>query len=231
MTRPLLAAMLATVALRLHGGNYQESFDNATSGNLALSSAGWLAHETHNGVLVTHSNAGISNGLGDPLAGHAKGFAFSFSYAGYAPNLMRTLFWTTEVGPLGLTCRDIASVSWKQGNQYSADPGRFAVRIGSTWYVSPAVQQAENVPSSGDFKSTASWVSIVWGAGEWRGLNFTGTPSASSTSGLSLGSVLSLPSTGDLTAVGVFFNDPSGTRRFDSFTVVPKPRSTLLLLR
>ena len=217
---------------------YQENFDNGTGSNVPiagnLSAYGWTGHETLGASLITNSNAYASSSAnGDSGNGTATGFLFNTSYNGFGDANQRTnLLWTDEVAALNILSTNINFVDWLQGNALTTDRYRVALRIGGSWYASNlAAAQSNPVSAGSDFSANATRVSLTFNSATWQTLAFNGTNSTNSGVNFALGNSTVLP-TGNVTAAGLYIEQASGSRRFDTFRIdaIPEPSSAAILV-
>jgi len=215
---------------------YQQTFDNTTEAPIdpadVRTDYGWTHHVTASGSLATGA-WGITSDLGDPNAGTDRGYIFSNTQFAQDPE-SRSIFWTEQIAANPVDIADIVSVTWMQGNQNApagfGDQLRVALRVNDSWYVSAlADPQTQHVWGDGEFASNAQLITFSFAGAGWETLNFNGSFSGNGTV-MERGSSATLPGTGSVQAVGLFFDEVNETRRFDTFTVVAIPEPSTFLL-
>jgi regulation of enolase protein 1 (concanavalin A-like superfamily) len=213
---------------------YREVFPNATGGSLNLSDAGWkilrgaagnvVAATVANGYQIPAFNGYPTNEAAvnsSPSSGElAKGLV---SDAGASVGRI-TLFYTDEA-VIDLSGSLATRITWSQGNIYSYDPLRVAVRVGSDWYVSLQRFYGPAVGGAADFGEQAARMSLDLGGALWESLGVIPGTALSITAG-----TLSLPP-GNLTAFGLLSMNSNSTVRFDNFAIdsvafTPTPSAT-----
>ncbi|MGZ0654778.1 PEP-CTERM sorting domain-containing protein [Coraliomargarita sp. W4R53] len=180
---------------------YTQTFDNATSGNVLLSTVDWNANYTTSGTSYT-----VLDGNG-PFVSNGD-----FLFANKRD--MPWLAWTDDASFGSIS--DITTMSMSLNNTNSTTENlQFALQVDGNWYVSQSVFNGNgNVVVSLDVQ-----------AASWSSLTFTADTS------LAVGATATLPVSGTLQAVGVYDNDQSLQVRVDNFTVsVPEPSAAGVLL-
>ena len=202
---------------------YTETFDNITGANQSFNSAGvnWSVHRTSSATAYTLSGTDItaspviSNGAS--VNGVAPtGFLFQSSLISGSVGTPH-IWWTNETTFGDISLLDSLTVDLRNGS--TNEDLRFALQVGSSWYVSQSVfnnsvADAATLNLSLDVEN-ASYFS----------LNFT--PGVT----LSMGTAASLPLSGTVTAVGLFTQSrDSANIRIDNFRVsaIPEPSTALL---
>jgi len=215
---------------------YNEIFENTTAANLLTSSAGWQYWINVSGVRSNQtssaSNSAISNLAGrpaadlpvnsGPTAAQANGFAF---ISGIASPLV---YMTQEYQAIDVA--NLTSASFWLGNSYDAAGGptagaRVVLEIGGAWYVSTQSNQQFIPGGGGGFSTQAVQKTLTMAGSTWESLVFT-TGSA-----ISVGSSVTLPTSGLITGFGIYANTPPANIRFDNFTLdaIPEPTTLALL--
>ncbi|MBX3740548.1 MAG: hypothetical protein KF712_06130 [Akkermansiaceae bacterium] len=233
--RHLLPLWLASAVCAHAATTYQETFPNATGGNVSHASIGWT---TVYGTSAIDGSANTTNSA-------SGGFVVSNLGAGYGAKTTFEssygLAYTTEFyDPQNpITTADISSISFLARNSSANDRYRIVLAIDAPgnptqWFVSNTFFTT----TAGTWADGAQLRELLFttAASSWR--NMTVTSSALSISDSTLGSAL--PS-GTLVAAGLFLsgnNNTAGTSggahvntmRYDNFTVnvVPEPSAALL---
>lgn len=189
---------------------FREEFFNSGA-DAGISKVNWHVNYSSSGTAFNENNTDINIG---PIVS----FADFLSYNGFAVN-QPILIWTdkdSEIGRAG----SITNVSFSLYNQNSSINFKVALRVDSNWYVSQEV-----------FDSTGSWTDLNLGvkAASWNSLTFI------SGAELSEGGSADLPSSGTVTAVGLFdaVGGPSGYSgrvRLDNYKVDLDPRILRLVV-
>lgn len=232
MAGAVTTALLVPVATSSAAVVYREIFPNATGDNLANGEAGgWYLHQGATGVSQTAAftlsggdgmpadvewvNAG---NVGTPTADEmAKGYLFRGGN-----NSGEHLYWTDEYS-LSLDTWTLESVSWYQRNGNAGGSGagdliRVALRVGDDWYVSkdtftnPADTWQQNTLT---VDTSTKWYALAFEAG--------------TTLAMDISEELTLPTTGTLSAFGLYTDLKTGGsgrfHRVDTYTInaVPEP--------
>lgn len=200
---------------------YTETFDNTTAGNQSFQTAGvnWSVHRTSSATAYDLSNNSITTSPvisnGASVSGAVNGFLFQSNQAGNinAPHI----WWTNETTFGDISLLDSLTVDLRNGS--TNEDLRFALQVGSSWYVSQSVFNNSVVDVA-----TLNLSLDVENA-SYFSLNFT--PGVT----LSMGTAASLPLSGTVTAVGLFTGSRDNTNiRIDNFRVsaIPEPSTALL---
>ena len=143
------------------------------------------------------------------------------------------LMFTTEPGSLSLIVLDSLSVAQKcDASVGDSASGRFAIRIGASWYVSDLEWRSTTSPSS---FTTYTFLGIDFTDGDtWRALTVSngGTSTTTATGEITLGSVVGGKLTGHANAFGVYLeNGNDGDHaRIDDFIIARKKAGTIIVL-
>lgn len=199
---------------------YQETFAGPT-GIQAYSTYGWSAHA---GPFASDRSTNIFTGSNDGQfvsgSGVSPDTTLGIGAKTFATTGRTAIEWTAEFTPVSTDL--VSSISFQTNNDSFTDVQRVAIRIDTTWYVSA---ETFGNSSSGWQQHTLDFTTD---ASAWLSLDFV--PGSS----LSMGVVLTsdLPS-GNLTAIGLFNPDHTGTYRFDDVTlttlVIPEPSTVAAL--
>lgn len=160
--------------------SYEDDFLNPGS-DAPLTNANWNANIGTNGTVYT----GSSGTTGPILSGASFIFHRPASTAGGTP----VLAWTEEAG-VSQAISQVTNLAMTLRNTIATEDVKFAIRVDGDWYVS---QDAFNSPTE-----VTTPVSLAVQAAGWNELDFTAD------SILAEGSSVSLPSSGTMTAVGIF---------------------------
>ncbi len=209
---------------------YREIFPNDGSGSNIYSTdakgkTGWTVHYGPNAAEDDTSGGGwrISRDPLDTSATAAIGVNSNpqlvppdnegYVWHGTGDTGVANILWTDEY-TVDRSEWAVTEIRWTQRN-VATDPIRIAVQIGDDWYASDE-----------DFAGTGlRSQSLDFTTAQWRSLDFD--PGSS----LVLGSLTTLPGTGDITAFGWFTDSRTNTLKLDSFEIrgVPEPAAALLL--
>jgi hypothetical protein len=164
---------------------FEETFSNAGT-DAPLTNISWNANIGTNGTSYT----GSSGSYGPILSSQDYLFTRPVSTSGLGGAPM--LAWTEKeaVGSIG----DIASdmiITAELRNENTAEDLKFVIRVGTSWFVSRRVFNVSDI-------STTTSIGVAVQYSDWNSLDFV----AEST--LAEGEAADLPSSGTITAVGVF---------------------------
>jgi hypothetical protein len=207
----LICALGITLTGTVHAEEvFLENFNNPGS-DTGISIVDWHVNYGPSGIVFNESNKDISVG---PIISSA-GF---LTYNGFSVG-EPILIWTDKNPPISPS-RNITNVTFSIYNQNGSINLKVAFRVDDLWYVSQDV-----------FNATGSWTgqSLDVKAASWNRLTFN--PGSL----LSEGDEVGWPSSGTVTAVGIFdaAGGPSGYAgrvRFDNFAVNIDPSPTVLRL-
>lgn len=229
----LAVVFLASAFARSAGATtiYTEEFPSTANG-VGVASAGWFAYAGSACTDISSSTEGAAVIYNSVINGGAQGHAAT--WPGYSEASGQVLVGTSEFSAIDRSQYSALSFSWYQCVSDTTLAAKLAVRIGDTWY------------ASGDtFTNTATYTqdtslgycvvtsgvdpkSLALSSSNWR--QMTVTPDTA----LSVGTTsVSLPTTGNIVAAGLYTTGSSGVLCFDSFTIsgqaVPEPNTIMLL--
>ena len=235
----LTPALISLFAQASHAATtvYENNF--STHANIApgspYSDNGWGAYVTRLDGSVTDE----TNTNPVVLGGTSRGTATANSYLWTAPKGeadntdagVDSLFFSTDLAAT-ISLANLDSITVKHGFDGSvADPaaGRFAIRIGTTWFASLYNWSSTTEPGTNYTTGVVSGINFTDGA-NWLAL--TATAGGVGTGDISLGSAVGGTLTGDINAFGVFVEHGNGGdhARIDDFvvTAIPEPSISLL---
>jgi len=240
----LAIAAGATLSPLAHGTViYRETFTSQSTSNqtLTASSVGWHANVGNTGAnrdassgpltyiayadSAPSGSTGVNNHpTGNELAA-GKGIFISDDRDSSSTPTGPSLFWTSETS-IDLASTTLTSISWYQGNAVANDEFHAALKVGANWYVATQGYTQTAAVSGANFASQASLKTFTLAGQTWKSLTLTpGTT-------LAMGSTTTLPTTGTVTAFGIFVPTHTNTgfsyMRFDTYQidgVVPEPVS------
>jgi hypothetical protein len=246
LTRASFALCLGTLLVLPAGARaqtvlYRQIFANTTPGataNQSFADAGitWQAHvggtataQLGPGVTPISNGAGTPNGASSLANVNASGaagpqgvgFVSTFNFTG---GNVQNIIWTNE---FITAIAGVGDIRFFQASNAGVAPFRVALQVGGSWFVSQTLTNNNPTASAGALNT------LTLATATWQTLNFTpgsalGLPGAATT----------LPTSGNLTAFGLYADSRSGTSRFDTYEIrsvaasanAPEPASALLVL-